>query len=126
MIISGYTGASPACVAHAGSGKSHEIDEDEGKTMTQTIPPPPADDDLTRVIERPDGFYWQEKETNREYGPFVTLLEAVQDMQSSAETTFEPGEALKEAEAEIGISDWVDSDTNEPAEEERPRIEDDH
>jgi hypothetical protein len=94
--------------------------------MTQTIPQPPADDDLTRVIERPDGFYWQEKETNREYGPFVTLLEAVQDMQSSAETTFEPGEALKEAEAEIGISDWVDSDTNEPAEEERPRIEDDH
>lgn len=47
-------------------------------------------------------------------------------MQSSSETAFEPGEALKEAEAEIGISDWVDSDTNEPAEEERPRIEDDH
>lgn len=94
--------------------------------MPQTIPQPLADDDLTRVIERPDGFYWQENGTNREYGPFVTLLEAVQDMQSSAETPFEPGEALKEAEAEIGISDWVDSDTNEPAEEERPRIEDDH
>ncbi len=94
--------------------------------MPQTIPQPLADDDLTRVIERPDGFYWQENGTNREYGPFVTLLEAVQDMQSSAETPFEPGEALNEAEAEIGISDWVDSDTNEPAEEERPRIEDDH
>lgn len=94
--------------------------------MTPAAPQPAADDGSTRIIERPDGFYWQDNGTGREYGPFVTLLEAMQDMQSSAETSFEPGEEIQEAEAEIGISDWIDSDTNAPAEEERPRIQDDH
>jgi len=92
--------------------------------MTQIIPQTPADYDRTRIIERPDGFYWQAKEDGREYGPFATLLEAVQDMQSSEETAFEPGETLKEAEAEIGMSDWIDPDTGEPAEEDRTRTED--
>ncbi len=92
--------------------------------MTQIIPQTTADYDRTRIIERPDGFYWQTKESDREYGPFATLLEAVQDMQSSEETAFEPGETLKEAEAEIGISDWTDPDTGEPAEEDRTRTED--
>jgi len=98
--------------------------------MAHIIPQTPADYDRTQVIERPDGFYWQEKETGMEYGPFGTLLEAVEDMESnmesSEETIFEPGETLEEAEAEIGISDWVDPDTGEPAMEERVRIQDDH
>ena len=92
--------------------------------MTQIIPQTPADYDRTRIIERPDGFYWQAKEGGRDYGPFATLLEAVQDMQSSEETAFEPGETLKEAESEIGMSDWIDPDTGEPAEEDRTRTED--
>jgi hypothetical protein len=93
--------------------------------MTQIIPETPANYDQTRIVERPDGFYyWQAKEGGREYGPFATLLAAVQDMQSSDEAAIEPGETLEEAEAEIGISDWVDPDTGEPAEEERPRTED--
>jgi len=29
----------------------------------------------------------------------------------------EPGETLQEAEAEIGMSDWIDPETGEPAEE---------
>jgi hypothetical protein len=92
--------------------------------MTQIIPQTPADYDRTQIIERPDGFYWQAKESGREYGPFATLLESVQDMQTSEETAFEPGETLKEAEAEIGISDWIDPETGEPAEEDRTRTED--
>jgi hypothetical protein len=92
--------------------------------MKQIIPQTPADYDITRIIERPDGFYWQAKESDREYGPFATLLDAVHDMQSSEETAFEPGETLKEAEAEIGMSDWIDPDTGEPAEEDRTRTED--
>lgn len=94
--------------------------------MIQIIPQTPAGYDRTRIIERPDGFYWQLKETGQEFGPFVTLLDAVQDMQASEETTFEPGETLEEAEAEIGIADWIDPNTSEPAEEDRTRIEDDH
>jgi hypothetical protein len=80
----------------------------------QIIPETPADFDRTRVIERPDGFYWQSSDDGREYGPFASLLEAVQDMQYRAETQYEPGETLEEAEAEIGIAPWIDPDTGVP------------
>lgn len=32
----------------------------------------------------------------------------------------EPGESLREAEAEIGINEWIDSETGEPAEGQSP------
>lgn len=37
----------------------------------------------TRVFERPDGYYWQSDGDGPEYGPFVTMLLAVEDMQQS-------------------------------------------
>jgi hypothetical protein len=38
----------------------------------------------------------------------------------------EPGETLDEAESEIGINDWIDPDTGEPAEgQSPPHIEED-
>ena len=92
--------------------------------MTKAIPETAPDYDRTRIVERPDGYYWQAKEGGRESGPFATLLEAVQDMQAGGEDAPEPGETLQEAESEIGISDHVDPDTGEPTEEERPRLED--
>ena len=85
--------------------------------MSHLIPQTPPDFDQTRVIERPDGFYWQSKSGGREYGPFPTLLEAVQDLQQGDESSFEPGETPEEAKAEIGMADWIDPDTGEPAEE---------
>lgn len=91
--------------------------------MPQAIPETPPDYDRTRIIERPDGFYWQAKDGGREYGPFETLVEAVADMQALEEPAIEPGETLAEAEAEIGIADYIDPDTGEPAEEYRPRLE---
>ena len=91
--------------------------------MPHLIPETPPDLDQTRVIERPDGFYWQAKADGHEYGPFVTLLEAVQDMQQSDEAALETGETLEEAKAEIGIADWIDPDTGEPAEEDGTRTE---
>ncbi|MGD9788456.1 MAG: hypothetical protein AB7U30_10955 [Sulfuricellaceae bacterium] len=81
------------------------------------IPETPANYDEARVIERPDGFFWQDKVTGETYGPFTTLLEAVQDMQYNEETDYEPGETLEEAEAELGIADWIDPDTGLPGEE---------
>jgi len=74
------------------------------------------------ITKRPDGFYWQAKDDGREYGPFATLAEAEQSMQSEGEAP-EPGETLAEAESEIGIADFVDPETGEPAEESRPRLE---
>jgi hypothetical protein len=90
--------------------------------MSRSIPETTPDFDRTRVTERPDGFYWQAKDNGREYGPFATLLEAVQSMEADDRAP-EPGETLEEAEAEIGIADFVDPDTGEPAEESRPRLE---
>ena len=92
--------------------------------MTTSIPETPPDYDKTRIIERPDGFYWQDKGSDEYFGPFPTLLEAVEDMEYRADTDYEPGETLEEAEAEIGISEWIDPETGEPAEESIHRIED--
>ncbi|MGH8687651.1 MAG: hypothetical protein ACREVQ_08075 [Burkholderiales bacterium] len=88
------------------------------------LPQTPPDYDRTRIVERPDGVYWQDQNGGREYGPFPTLLEAVLDMQASGATALEPGETLEEAESEIGISDYIDPDTGVPAEEGVPRLED--
>ena len=79
----------------------------------------PPDDEPVRVIERPDGFYWQDEFTDKYFGPFPTLLEAEQDMlsqsQSDSDGEFEEGESLEDAEAEIGITNWIDPETGEPA-----------
>ncbi len=90
--------------------------------MTTTIPTTSRDYDNTRVIERPDGFYWQD-ESEKEFGPFATLLEAIQDMEYNADSDFEPGETLEQAEDEIGVSSWIDHETGEPGEE-SPHLED--
>lgn len=90
--------------------------------MTTTpITRTPSDYDQTRVIERPDGFYWQAKQSEELYGPFPTLLAAQQDMEYRDNNGYEEGESLQEAEAEIGIADWIDPETGEPAEGLQPR-----
>lgn len=91
--------------------------------MTQPIPETSPEYDRTRIVERPSGFFWQSRDNGREYGPFTTLLGAVQDMQASEEAGIEPGESVEEAESEIGISGFRDVDTGELSEEERPRLE---
>jgi hypothetical protein len=94
--------------------------------MRRTVPAGTPKETRSRVVERPDGFYWQPEDRSTEYGPFPTLLEAVTDMQSAGagDSDYEPGETLEQAEDEIGISAWIDPDTGEPAEESIPRTED--
>lgn len=81
-----------------------------------------ADGDSTadlgeRIISRPDGHHWLSLDGRREFGPFDSFEEALADMQADAEeTAMEPGETLQEAELELGISDWIDPDSGEPAE----------
>lgn len=80
------------------------------------------DDDITaelgdRIISRPDGHHWLSIDGRREFGPFGSFEEALADMQADAEeAAVEPGETLREAELELGISDWIDPDSGEPAE----------
>jgi hypothetical protein len=91
--------------------------------MVETIPETPPDYDKRRILERPDGFYWQSRLDDSVYGPFPSLLEAVQDMQVNDDPDAELEEVpLDEAEQELGITDWIDEDTGEPAEEGTPRL----
>jgi len=89
-----------------------------------TIPQTPPSYEQARMIERPDGFYWQDKLSDELYGPFPTLLEAMQDMQGQGDTGYGEGESLEEAEAEIGIADWTDPETGQPAESLQPHLSD--
>lgn len=84
------------------------------------------DDEQGRILERPDGFYWESKQTKEPRGPFTTLSEAEADMLTggAADDAFEAGESLQEAESEIGMAEWIDPDTGGPAEDNIPRIED--
>ncbi len=91
--------------------------------MTHIVPETPPDYDQTRIIERPDGFYWQSLD-GKESGPFPTLLAAVQDMQYRGDAELEADDSVDEAEKDIGIADWIDPDTGEPAEGGVPRVED--
>jgi hypothetical protein len=79
-----------------------------------------------RVIERPDGFYWESKQAGELHGPFETVAEAEADMLAGGppEPGLESDETLQEAESEIGISEWIDPDTGVPAEDNIPRLED--
>jgi hypothetical protein len=86
--------------------------------MPKRIPAPPHADQ-SRVVERPDGFYWQDLLYSKAYGPFPSLLDALQDMEYNDDSDYEPGETLAQAEAEIGIADWIDPDTGLPGEESR-------
>jgi hypothetical protein len=78
----------------------------------------------SRIVQHPDGFYWVAE--HDEVGPFPTIHDARADMEAAemAEPGVEPGETLAQAEADIGVEEWIDPDTGAPAEEQRPRIED--
>ncbi len=94
--------------------------------MTQKIPTTSAEFDHTRIIERPDGFYWQDESDGREYGPFQTMVEAVADMQladDEAAGGAAGADELREAGDVLGVPDWVDPDTGQLADDERTRTD---
>lgn len=83
-----------------------------------------APPDMSSLVRHPDGYYWIALDGVQQFGPFDTAEEALDDLHAAAEEALEPGETLAEAEDELGIADWVDPDTGEPAEGTRTRIED--
>ncbi len=86
--------------------------------MSTKIPQASRDYENTHIIERPDGFYWHyENASEKVFGPFTTLLDAVHDMEYTAESDYELGETLEQAEDKIGMSGWIDPATGEPGEE---------
>jgi hypothetical protein len=82
------------------------------RAIAEAIPGEPG-----RIVQRPDGFHWIALDGRQEFGPFETAELARANMIDAAdEFAPEPGEALQEAESEIGIADWIDPETGEPAE----------
>lgn len=104
-----------------GSMKIEKTRKKRGRKAASTPSHPQFDD--VRMIERPDGVYWQTLDGHREKGPFATRLEAEQDLEIVDEETLEVGESLQEAEEEIGMAGWIDPDTGTPAEAELTRLE---
>ncbi|HQR51929.1 MAG TPA: hypothetical protein PLZ79_01570 [Burkholderiales bacterium] len=71
--------------------------------MAKMIPETPPDYDRARVIERPDGFYWQDKDSDRTYGPFPTLWEAMEDMTFTMDAGADGEDGLEVPDADVGI-----------------------
>lgn len=95
---------------------------------TRKTPPPAIEDELPAdevptaptepVIRRADGWYWIAPDGRQEFGPFDSRGEAVADLHAAdaEDLDVEAGDALREAEDELGIADFIDPDTGEPAE----------
>lgn len=82
-----------------------------------------TDSRLAQIKVRPDGYFWEALDGKQEFGPFETLELALANMSGADEQAPMPGETLQEAEGEIGIADWIDPETGEPAEgQSSPRL----
>lgn len=95
------------------------------KTPAPAPAPAPAEieaADDSRIIERADGFYWQSADGETETGPFRTYVQAVEEM-AAAEGEIEE-ESLEEAEADMGVSGWIDPETGDFGDSWAPRLED--
>ncbi len=79
-------------------------------------PVAPTDDESSRVVARPDGFYWVADDGHQEFGPFPTAREAVVALREGIETGLEPDETLEEAESEIGFVEPKLNDEGVPEE----------
>lgn len=81
---------------------------------------PGGNGDSGEILERPDGFYWKAPDGPEEFGPFESFELARADRDANADEPPEGGQALQEAERDIGINEWIDAETGEPAEGESP------
>ncbi|MDP1899732.1 MAG: hypothetical protein Q8K96_04690 [Rubrivivax sp.] len=81
---------------------------------------PAAGDAVMPIVDRPDGYYWQAPDGRQQFGPFETYEAARVDRDRFDEQRPVPGETLQEAESEVGVADWIDAETGEPAEGQSP------
>ena len=65
----------------------------------------PNHDESSRIVARPDGYYWVADDGRQEFGPFSGMSEALHALRSGHATEPEPDEVLAEVEAEMGIAE---------------------
>ncbi|MFC5500303.1 hypothetical protein ACFPOE_22360 [Caenimonas terrae] len=68
------------------------------------------------ILERPDGYYWQGAHAQAEVGPF----ESYELAQANRDAVGDESESLREAEIGIGMNEWIDAETGQPAEGQSP------
>lgn len=83
------------------------------KVIAESSAPPAADTDA--VAEHPDGCYWLGPDGDAEFGPFESREAALAARDRYSEEAPDEGATVQEAELEIGIADWIDAETGEPA-----------
>lgn len=88
--------------------------------VAAAIPEAPVSTVPVPVVGRPDGYYWEAPDGRQAFGPFETYELACADRDRYDEERPAPGESLQQAESEIGIADWIDAETGEPAEGQSP------
>ena len=76
--------------------------------------------DAGQIVERPDGYYWLAPDGQAEFGPFENYELARSDRDAVGDELLKGGEMLRQAEREIGINEWIDVETGEPAEGQSP------
>lgn len=76
--------------------------------------------DDTDLVEHPDGWYWSADGGRQQFGPFASRMLARADRDRYSEQAPSEGETVQEAEREIGIGDWIDAETGDPAEGQSP------
>jgi hypothetical protein len=112
-----------------GADVSNESIDFEPELPTAAPVKTPIDADgepLPRVVAHPDGYYWVALDGHQQFGPYATFEAAVAAMDGDADGGLEPGETLPEAESELGIADWVDPESGEPAEQTATHVNDEH
>lgn len=74
------------------------------------------------IVDRPDGYYWLSPDGRQEFGPYESheLAQAAGRAAGAEDATQASVEELEQAEREIGIADWIDPETGEPAEGQSP------
>jgi hypothetical protein len=100
------------------------------RNRSPSLPHPPhivpgiaAELEDVRVVERPDGFWVQPLAGGPESGPYASLIEAIEDQRETDEEEPQSAQSLAEVESEIGVSDWIDPETSELAEDNVPHLE---
>lgn len=101
-------------------GQPDRPDRADAKTPASTLSPVPEEGPADAITLRPDGYYWRAPDGRQEFGPFESHEAAWADLHASDADAPEPGETLREAESEIGVADWIDPETGEPAEGQSP------
>ena len=101
------------CEAGVSTNPLHDLEGSRHGTSTSHAA---STGDAGEIVERPDGYHWIAPDGRQEFGPFETLELAQAYRDEYDEGAPEPAETVQEVEAEIGMSDWIDPETGEPAE----------